>query len=173
MYNSFYCLDYCCGNCNFRYCCSNETYLVDQNKCKNNLVQIQLDLLKFTSVKTKNVNSTLTTTKMTSSSSNFYLLNFKKFSLFKLYFKEKYSNVDTCELTNFQPKKCSPSKRFCCGTCQNQYCCNDVQERLNQFECKFMSNYSSMNQDNQANSYIFWLTIFIFQNFFKGTHIFM
>ncbi|RNA33740.1 hypothetical protein BpHYR1_000199 [Brachionus plicatilis] len=131
MYNSFYCLDYCCGNCNFRYCCSNETYLIDQNKCTNNIVQLQLEW--FTK-KAKTANSTITSTRVTTA-------------------PKKYQNiVDTCEFANTQPKKCSPNKRFCCGSCQKQYCCNDIQERLNQFECKFLTNYSSLNQDNQANS---------------------
>lgn len=70
MYNSFYCLDYCCGNCNFRYCCSNDTYLVNQNKCKNNVVQLHLDWYKFTSKKSKTENLTNITTKATTVSSN-------------------------------------------------------------------------------------------------------
>lgn len=67
MYNSFYCLDYCCGNCNFRYCCSNETYLIDQNKCTNNIVQLQLEW--FTK-KAKTANSTITSTRVTTAPSN-------------------------------------------------------------------------------------------------------
>lgn len=35
IFNSFYCIDYCCGNCNFRYCCSNETLSLKQYKCSN------------------------------------------------------------------------------------------------------------------------------------------
>lgn len=35
IFNSFYCIDYCCGNCNFRYCCSNETLALKQYKCSN------------------------------------------------------------------------------------------------------------------------------------------
>ena len=38
-FNSFYCPDFCCGNCNFRYCCSNESFYLDQNKCTNTLDQ--------------------------------------------------------------------------------------------------------------------------------------
>lgn len=37
VYNSFYCIDYCCGSCTFRYCCSNETLIVSQEKCHNTL----------------------------------------------------------------------------------------------------------------------------------------
>ena len=38
VYSSFYCVDYCCGSCNFRYCCSNETLVVvGQEKCSNTL----------------------------------------------------------------------------------------------------------------------------------------
>ena len=35
MLNSFYCVEYCCGTCNFRYCCSNESLSIDQAKCRN------------------------------------------------------------------------------------------------------------------------------------------
>ncbi|CAF0708009.1 unnamed protein product, partial [Brachionus calyciflorus] len=133
LYNSFYCLDFCCGNCNFRYCCSNETYLVDQTKCKNNV--IQLDLFRTSQIP-KTDNSSKISTKATTVQ--------KKNQLF----------VDTCESVSgsYAAKKCSSNNRYCCGTCQNRYCCDSLKDRLNQFECKVFSNHSNYKNDNQANS---------------------
>lgn len=72
MYNSFYCLDYCCGNCNFRYCCSNETFLIDQSKCNNNV--IQLDLFRTNQIQ-KVENFTKTSIKFTTTPSMHYNYN--------------------------------------------------------------------------------------------------
>lgn len=97
IFNSFYCIDYCCGNCNFRYCCSNETFVVNQDNCFNTILKNydakvisnsdaifdQTSLIINTHTQSSSTAST-TTTKLTSSSIMrpfFYLLLMVFFSL--------------------------------------------------------------------------------------------
>jgi hypothetical protein len=54
VFNSFYCIDFCCGTCNFRYCCSNQSLIILQEKCLNTLNSIEV-LLSYSSTISKQI----------------------------------------------------------------------------------------------------------------------
>ena len=144
-FNSFYCIDYCCGTCNFRYCCSNETFALDQDLCTNTINQQPLQI-----VSTKPVQpATLSLSSMSSNRGNIFLRGL--FFGFEVHFSEKILMVasvdsepsrDTCETFTDQQglvipsRKCPINARFCCGTCQNRVCCSLARNRLYQSDCK-------------------------------------
>lgn len=156
-FNSFYCMDYCCGNCNFRYCCSNETLLFDQKRCDNNLIE-STESVAFLN---RTIGTSLLTSKKPSKLTTKLIDSREKLVAGELLVSNETKPVatsETCEAFqdlygySISLKKCPLFARYCCGRCMNRYCCELVKERLNQKECRSTSPSSSVTTTSIGNT---------------------
>lgn len=109
--SSFYCLEYCCGTCNFNYCCRNESYSIDPEYCRNSTKQ-----LSFRTTSTIKPKPTIK----------------------PIVYNEACGPYTNVYGTVIQPQRCSGDQRYCCGDCNKRHCCNSTINRLNQYNCRMI-----------------------------------
>lgn len=137
---SFYCLKYCCGSCNFNYCCSSESYSVDYLHCR----ELAAFRKQTPYAKIKPEALSKNRTNGIEYSGDIYI--------------EACGAFRNSHGLMLQPKRCPRTSKLCCGSCDNRYCCNSTMSRLNQFECKLATEPPASTTTNSYSA-IFVLLI--------------
>lgn len=148
---------YCCGDCDFKFCCNNITIRFNQTNCKNTLInQIKPTDISTSPTKSPQANEVCQPYKITHLNRPFWIPEQKCNGSYccgncdNRYCCDDFSikldqsicvETDICNSytdTSFTYQKgiiCGIQTPYCCGSCYDRFCCNQISSRLNQQQC--------------------------------------